>query len=162
MRTVAISGGFDPLHLGHVNLIRDAFALGDRLQIYLNQDWWLVKKKGYCLLPIEVRMEIAMDVAQAYSEGKVFGVIPVIDEDMTVCKTLETYKPDVFANGGDRKDPFTVPEFPVCKKLGIEMVYGIGGYDKAGSSSDYFIDAMHQYLNNRGYILSKVDIKKAT
>ena len=69
-----------------------------------------------------------------YAIKGVVDVIEADDEDDTVCKTLERIKPEIFANGGDRKEG-TVPEYEICKKLGIELEFGVGGNDKPQSSS---------------------------
>jgi cytidyltransferase-like protein len=124
---VAISGGFDCLHKGHVNMIEEAAQYG-RLHVYLNTDAWLTRKKGYAFMPFEDRARILMAM-----KG-VELVIPVLDEDDTVCKTIRMFKPDIFCNGGDRL-PDNTPEVEVCKELGIEMKFNVGG-GKVQSSSE--------------------------
>ena len=124
---VAVSGGFDPVHLGHLKMFENAKALGDKLVVIVNQDHFLETKKGFVFMTLHERMEII----KAFKW--VDKVIPAIDEDQTVCKTLELIKPDIFANGGDRKKG-NVPEAEICERYGIKMVYGIG--DKLNSSSD--------------------------
>jgi cytidyltransferase-like protein len=124
---VAVSGGFDPIHVGHIRMIKEAAQLGDVI-IITNSDNWLMRKKGYVFMPYEERQEVL------YSLKGVVDVIEAQDDDDTVCITLEKLKPDIFANGGDRKDG-NVPEYEVCKRLGIEMEFGIGGSDKPQSSS---------------------------
>ena len=126
-KIVAISGGFDPVHVGHVRMIKESAKLGDVI-IITNSDAWLKRKKGYVFMPWEERQEILAEFK---------GVIDVIeawDEDDTVCKTLERVKPDIFANGGDRKGDNT-PEVDLCMKLDIELVWNVGG-DKIQSSSE--------------------------
>ena len=126
-KIVAISGGFDPVHVGHVRMIKEAAKLGDVI-IITNSDEWLKRKKGYVFMPWEERQEILAEFK---------GVIDVIeawDKDDTVCKTLERVKPDIFANGGDRKGDNT-PEVDLCMKLDIELVWNVGG-DKIQSSSE--------------------------
>jgi cytidyltransferase-like protein len=126
-KIVAVSGGFDPVHVGHVRMIKDAARLGDVI-IITNSDAWLKRKKGYVFMPWDERQEILAEFK---------GVIDVIeawDEDDTVCKTLERVKPDIFANGGDRKGNNT-PEVELCQDLGIQLVWNIGG-DKIQSSSE--------------------------
>jgi cytidyltransferase-like protein len=127
-KIVAVSGGFDPLHVGHVRMIQEAATLGDELIVFLNTDEWLKRKKGYVFMPWKERSEILLSI-----KG-VKKVHSALDEDNTVCKALEKYKPDVFANGGDRKVG-NVPEYDVCEKLNIEMAFGIGGDDKPQSST---------------------------
>ena len=126
-KIVAISGGFDPVHVGHVRMIKDAARLGDVI-IITNSDAWLKRKKGYVFMSWDERQEILAEFK---------GVIDVIeawDEDDTVCKTLERVKPDIFANGGDRKGDNT-PEVQLCMDLGIELAWNVGG-DKIQSSSE--------------------------
>jgi glycerol-3-phosphate cytidylyltransferase len=132
---VAVCGGFDPIHVGHIKHFRDAKKLGDILVVMLNTDDWLMKKKGYIFMPFEERKEIIESIRY------VDEVIPVIDANGSVAKTLEQLKPDIFAKGGDR----TITNIPqseinVCEKLGIKMVFGVGG-GKVQSSS-WLIDKM--------------------
>lgn len=139
--TVSVSGGFDPIHIGHVRMIREARLLGDRLIVFLNSDNFLINKKGKAFMSFEDRKEIleAMeDVDQ---------VVAVIDEDQTVCETLKKYKPDIFANGGDRKID-NVPEVGVCNDLEIEMVWEIGRGGKIRSSSKLVKD-YHDFLDSK-------------
>ena len=127
MKTVAVSGGFDPLHKGHCALIEQAAQYG-KVHVYLNTDDWLLRKKDYVFMPFEDRAVILM------SMKGVEMVIPVVDKDDTVCETIRTFKPDIFCNGGDRLADNT-PEVQVCKELGIEMVWDVGG-EKVESSSE--------------------------
>ena len=125
--TIAVSGGFDPLHRGHVQMIRDAARYGN-VVVILNSDDWLVRKKGYKFMPYSER---------AYIAGNIKGVTLVTsvdDSDGTVCEALTRLKPDYFANGGDRYDKNT-PEMSVCEELGIKMLWNIGG-GKIQSSSE--------------------------
>ena len=125
---VAISGGFDPLHLGHVDHIRKAKKLGDYLIVILQSDDNLVKKKGYCFMPYTERVEIMKSLRY------VDEVVMNIDNDMTSAETLRKVKPDLYAKGGDRT-PNNMPENEVeaCKEIGCQIVYGIG--DQLDSSS---------------------------
>lgn len=126
---VAVCGGFDPIHVGHIRHFRDAKKLGDVLVVMLNDDNWLMKKKGYVFMPFEERKEIIESIRY------VDKVIRVIDTNSSVAKTLEQLKPDVFAKGGDRTiDNIPKPEIDVCKRLGIKIVFGVGG-GKVQSSS---------------------------
>lgn len=125
---VLCSGGFDPLHLGHLNYLREASKLGSII-VALNSDAWLVRKKGYVFMPWEERAEI---VGSLYC---VLGaVIRVDDDDETVCSALLEFKPGIYANGGDRTEP-QPKEDALCEELGIRQVFGIGG-GKTHSSSD--------------------------
>ncbi|MCI0479926.1 adenylyltransferase/cytidyltransferase family protein [Candidatus Uhrbacteria bacterium] len=129
---VAVSGGFDPIHVGHVRMIREAAALGDELVVILNNDHWLRRKKGQVFMNERERKEVIEAIA---------GVRRVVltshgpdGEDMSVCAELREVRPHIFANGGDRK-PGNVPEDAVCEALGIRMAYGIGHGGKVQSSS---------------------------
>jgi cytidyltransferase-like protein len=126
-KVVAVSGGFDPVHIGHVRMIREASKLG-KLVVILNDDNFLMRKKGYVFMPIEERKEILENIKGVDS------VFPSIDEDDSVCKSLEAVKPDIFANGGDRKSESEIRESEVCNRLGIEMIFNVGG-GKVQSSS---------------------------
>jgi len=124
---IAVSGGFDPVHIGHIRMIRDAARYGD-VMVIINSDDWLMRKKGYVFMPYEERVEII---------GNIKGVslvTSVDDSDETVCEALRRHKPDAFANGGDRKTENT-PEMDVCEELGIQMMWAIGGNNKPQSSS---------------------------
>ena len=127
MKTVAVSGGFDPLHTGHLDYLEGAAKLGTRLVVLLNGDDFLTRKKGAPFMSWEARARILRALRV------VDQVIPVIDADDTVCRTLAEVYPHVFCNGGDR-GPGNTPEAEVCRRLGIEMVYGVGG-EKSESSS---------------------------
>ena len=126
-KLIAISGGFDPVHVGHVQMIEEAAMLGD-VMVIVNSDEWLIRKKGYKFMPWSEK---------AYIMGQFKGVVKVVsvdDSDGSVCEALRTHRPDAFANGGDRKQTNT-PEMDVCEELGIEMLWNIGG-EKIQSSSD--------------------------
>lgn len=129
---VAVSGGFDPVHVGHVRMFQEAKKLGDRLVVILNNDHWLKAKKGYVFMPEEERKEIIKAIA---------GVDDVAitrhrknPKDMSVCADLRRLKPDIFANGGDRHQT-NVPEVPVCASMGCKMVFNVGKGGKMQSSS---------------------------
>tara|TARA_R110002110_G_scaffold213236_7_gene426445 strand:- start:1748 stop:2212 length:465 start_codon:yes stop_codon:yes gene_type:complete len=125
---VAVSGGFDPIHVGHVQMILDAGRGGSEVLIIANSDEWLMRKKGYVFMPFEERAEILRAI-----KG-VAHVSHVDDSDGTVCEALRRLKPREFANGGDRKSD-NVPEVQVCKELGIYMRWNVGG-GKVQSSSE--------------------------
>ncbi len=125
--TIAVSGGFDPIHKGHVMMIREAAEYGHVI-VFLNSDDWLIRKKGYKFMSFEERAFIA---------GSIKGVTVVSnvdDSDDTVCAGLKRFRPDYFANGGDRSATNT-PEMDVCEELGITMLWNVGG-GKVQSSSD--------------------------
>lgn len=132
---VCVSGGFDPYHVGHARMLQGAAYFG-RLVVILNSDKWIIRKHGYILVPWTERKEMLMAV-----KG-VDEVVRVIDEDDTVCEALKRIRPDVFANGGLRTIGNT-PERAMCEKLGIKMVWGIGG----GGRDNYSL-AIHQKILN--------------
>ena len=130
--TVVVSGGFDPIHVGHVRMIIEAAKHGNVI-VVANSDAWLMRKKGYIFMPFEERQEILASI-----KG-VLRVESVDDIDGTVCEALRRIKPTHFANGGDRKQTNT-PEMDVCNELGISLLWNIGG-GKIQSSSDLVNDA---------------------
>ena len=132
MKIVAISGGFDPLHVGHIKLIKEAKKLGDKLIVILNNDNWLVSKKGGAFMRQEDRKEILESLIDVDEVMITFHESH--PKDISVCSELEVLHPDVFANGGDRKFN-NIPEVQLCKELDIEMVFNCGG-EKLRSSSD--------------------------
>ena len=132
---ILISGGFDPVHSGHIALIQEASKFGD-VVVLLNSDEWLHTKKGKEFLPYKER-EIIMS-----SIKKVIEVISFDDSDTTcingIRKAIKKYpnRKIKFANGGDRNDKTTpAPETIFCKNNGVETLWEIGGYIKKNSSS---------------------------
>ena len=123
---VAVSGYFDPIHVGHLEYLRMAKELGDFLVVIVNNNYQCKLKKGKHFMDENDRVEIVKALRF------VDEVFLSVDKDRTVCKSLEEIKPDIFANGGDRATS-EVPETPVCKKFNIRMVDGLG--DKIRSSS---------------------------
>lgn len=121
-----VSGGFDPLHSGHVRLIRAAAEMG-KLYVVLNSDAWLRRKKGYVFMPWSERAEILRAIAL------VTDVLAVDDADGTICQALMRVRPRYFANGGDRKSP-DPREHDVCYNYGITELFEVGGH-KINSSS---------------------------
>ena len=119
--TVAVSGAFDPIHVGHIRYIREAAKLGDRLIVILNNDNFLLRKKGFIFRAFEDRKEIVESI-----KG-VDEVIASVDDDQTVCKTLELIKPDIFAKGGYRTSPESIPEVDTCRSIGCKLVTNVGG-----------------------------------
>ena len=126
-KLIMVSGGFDPIHIGHVRMILEASKYGDVI-VVANSDDWLIRKKGYVFMPWQERAEIIESIRG------VFRVEHVDDSDGTVCEAIKRIKPDVFANGGDRKDNNT-PEVALCNKLGIGLAWNVGG-GKIQSSSE--------------------------
>ena len=132
MKIVVVSGGFDPIHSGHLAYFKEAKELGMYLIVGVNSDEWLMRKKGYVFMPIEEREEIVRSIKY------VNGVNRFNDDDDSAIDLLNKvkywYPSDeiIFANGGDRNKSN-------CRELsvkGVEFVYGVGGKDKLNSSSD--------------------------
>jgi len=129
------SGGFDPLHKGHVEMIEHAAHIGDVIAI-INSDEWLIRKKGKVFMPFQERAYIVSVI-----KG-VKRVIDVDDSDDTVCKAIQRiadsdatgYDLVFYCNGGDR-EAHNVPELALCEILGILPIFKIGG-GKSQSSSD--------------------------
>jgi len=116
--TVMVSGGFDPIHVGHVRLILEASQYGNVI-VAANSDRWLFRKKGFNSISFRERKEFLMAI-----KG-VVDVIEVDDEDGTVCAALIEYQPTYFANGGYRTK-YNTPETEICEQVGIEMLWNIG------------------------------------
>ena len=127
MKTVAISGYFDPIHVGHLEYIELSKRMGDYLVVIVNNNHQCKLKKGKYFMDEMDRIKIVESI-----KG-VDEVFLSIDSDKTVCKSLEKIKPDIFTNGGDRHNQ-EIPESIVCKKYGIELLDGMG--KKIRSSSD--------------------------
>jgi glycerol-3-phosphate cytidylyltransferase-like family protein/5-methylcytosine-specific restriction endonuclease McrA len=124
---VCVSGGMDPVTVGHTRLFAEAHKYG-RLVVILNSDEWLIKKKGYNFMSWEDRSYILMGFEYIHSVER------VDDSDGTVCEALKRLRPDYFANGGDRASHNT-PEVELCNTLGIKTIWNIGG-GKVSSSSE--------------------------
>lgn len=129
--TVAVSGGFDPIHVGHIRLISEARKLGDRLVVILNNDNWLTDKKGYVFMPEHERREILLALS-AVDDVVITEHTPG-DSDRSVSRELAKLRPNIFANGGDRTSENT-PEAATCREYGIKQVFNVGG-TKVQSSS---------------------------
>ena len=127
MIKVAVSGYFDPLHVGHLEYLTLAKELGDYLIVIVNNNHQCVLKKGKPFMDEKDRVAI-VEALSVVDE-----VFLSIDEDKSVCASLEAIKPHIFANGGDRSVG-EVPESPICSKYGIKMVDQLG--EKIRSSSD--------------------------
>lgn len=130
-KIVATSGGFDPIHPGHISCILASKKFGDTLVVIINGDNFLRAKKGKPFQDLATRSVIVSAIRE------VNFVIPFeIENDATVIQALEQLKPHVFTKGGDRVDIATIPEWETCQKYGIEIETGVG-LDKQWSSSDF-------------------------
>jgi cytidyltransferase-like protein len=124
---VAVSGYFNPLHVGHLELISRAKKMGDKLVVIVNNDRQVAAKGSVSFMSQVDRLKIIKALRD------VDEVFLSIDNDQTVCRSLTKIHPDIFANGGDRKSLGDVPEYPVCQKLKIKMVDGLGKKIRASS-----------------------------
>lgn len=133
MRIVLVTGGFDPLHSGHIEYLRSARKLGDELVVGLNSDSWLARKKGKPFMPFNERLAVLSSLRP------VDWVINFDDDDGSACQAIYAVREKfldatiVFANGGDRTEE-NIPEMQV-EDDNIEFVFGVGGEDKINSSS---------------------------
>jgi cytidyltransferase-like protein len=133
MTIVLCSGGFDPIHSGHIEYLRIAATLGDILVVAVNSDEWLKRKKGNFFMPFNERAEIVRNLRH------VDFVIGFDDSDNTakhaITMVRQSYPSDtiVFANGGDRTNT-NIPELSY-EDNNLEFAFGVGGDDKKNSSS---------------------------
>ena len=134
-KIVLVTGGFDPLHSGHIEFFKSARKLGDKLIVGINSDEWLVRKKGRAFMPFDERVKIIKELAI------VDQVIGFEDKDNTACQAIfhtlctQTGK-IIFANGGDRTEQ-NIPEIKIYgDQSNVEFVFGVGGKDKKNSSSE--------------------------
>lgn len=135
MKRVILSGYFNPLHGGHLDMIEAGKKMGDYLIVVVNNDVQQVQKKGKIILDQDNRTRLIRALRD------VDEVILSIDQDPTQIKTLEMiadkYPEDelVFGNGGDRDSEKAIPEGEVCHAHNIQLVFGVGGTEKADSST---------------------------
>lgn len=126
------SGGYDPVHPGHLSCLIESKKLCDSLVVIVNGDWFLTNKKGKPFQDLKTRCQIISCI-----RGVDFIIPFEVEDDSTVCKAIEEVLPDIFFKGGnDRIDKKTVPEWALCEKLGIEIKTNMG-LDKLWSSSDF-------------------------
>lgn len=153
-----ISGGFDPIHSGHIKLIKDAKTIlgkGSKLIAGVNSDDWIERKKGKLFLPIEERINILENIK---------GVDKVLTFDDTygsakdlITKVYNEYGDSYnisFINGGDRNNK-EIPEAKLCKKLGINLLDGVGGINKLNSSSWILKNYVLNNCSNNKYLLTE-------
>jgi len=135
MKLAIVSGGFDPVHVGHIELFERAKDMADDLCVIVNDDSFLERKKGKPFMPLNERVKIIESLKP------VTMAVESSDEDDTVCNTLtwiralykSKYKHMMFCNGGDRISKGETPEHLICEQIGIKPVYGLG--EKIQSSS---------------------------
>lgn len=129
-----VSGGFDPLHEGHIEMIKAAAKASDGVIVLANSDEWLRRKKGKNFHSMKTRKSILENLK---------GVIDVLefdDSDNSASDGIRKVRIKypkvhlVFANGGDRKKD-NIPECPACAECNVDLAFGVGGTNKANSSS---------------------------
>jgi|TARA_B110000495_G_scaffold202267_1_gene221909 cytidyltransferase-like protein len=130
-KVVLVTGGFDPLHSGHIAYFKAAKTLGDTLIVGLNSDEWLERKKGRAFMPWNERLCIINNLSVV---DEVFTFMDDDDTAINFIKQVKAHYPTdklIFANGGDRT-AYNIPEMVVD---GVEFEFGVGGKDKINSSS---------------------------
>ena len=141
LAVVATCGGFDPVHIGHVRCFKESKRIkysrfpNAIFVIIANGDGFLINKKGYAFMPEKERMEIL-----SAFDG-VDHVVKWYDGSQNCIGALEKIRPNIFTKGGDRSSEDKIPEAEICKRIGCEIIFGVGGTDKPQSSS-WLISAM--------------------
>jgi len=131
---IVLSGGFDPMHVGHLRMIQESAKMAEIVIAGVNSDEWLMRKKGYVFMPHEERVEMVQGT-RGVSKAMAFD-----DDDNSACDLLRRVRalwPNfkvAFANGGDRTSD-NIPEIPVAEELDVHLIWGVGG-GKVQSSSD--------------------------
>ncbi len=133
-KIVATSGGYDPIHPGHISCIVESKQYGDTLVVIVNGDAFLTAKKGKPFQDLATRSLIVSSL-----RGVDYVVPFEIEGDLSVIQALNEIKPHIFTKGGDRVDAKTIREWDTCQKHGIEIMTGVG-LDKKWSSSWFLKD----------------------
>src|SRR3989344_1734329 len=137
---VVISGGMDPIHVGHIRMIQEAKKLGDKLVVILNNDNWLKKKKTHIFMHQKERMEIIKSIKEV--DEVVLTEHSRNSKDLSVSKEIIKIKPDIFAKGGRRNEK-AVPEAEACEKIGCKIVFNVG----PGGNFKYSSWLLAKYVN---------------
>jgi len=130
---VAVSGYFNPLHVGHLEMIERAKKLGTKLIVIVNNDKQVALKGRVPFMPEKDRLKIVRALRDVDQVRLAIDDYRLPNGEVPVIKTLAKLKPDIFANGGDRKNLANVPEYDICRKYGIKMVDGLGKKIRASS-----------------------------
>lgn len=166
-----VSGGFDPVHVGHLRMFQDAKNLSDKVILLLNNDEWLVKKKGKPFMNEAQRKEILgefksiskviIQTSSEKSSNKAIEEFVLKNPNKTIC----------YCNGGDRSNIKNIPEAEICQKLGVNLEFGVGGEDKIESSSQLTKNYLgnvekrpwgnyHIIAKNKGYQIKEIKVLK--
>ena len=159
---IVVSGGFDPIHVGHLRMFKEASELVPKLIVIVNNDNFLIEKKGYVFMPIAERIEIIEGF------GVVDMVVESVDKDLTVCETLQWLAKKeniiIFANGGDRNNTDAIPEADVCRENKIAMKFNVGG-GKIQSSSSLVVKEIIKpwgsyktFEKDKGFLVKRITI----
>lgn len=147
-KVVMVSGGFDPVHIGHVRLFQEAKKLGDELVVVINNDNWLKLKKGYVFMPEQERKEI-IEAFQAV-DRVILSSHAKNTKDISISQDLKSVRPHIFAKGGDRhRGNIPTPEVLVCNEIGCEIVNDIGFGGKVQSSSELVEKSVLRKIKNK-------------
>ena len=166
-----VSGGFDPVHIGHLRMFRDATRLSDKVIILLNNDEWLIEKKGKPFMNENQRKEI-LDEFISIKE-----VIIQTSSEKSSSRAIEEFvknhpnKNICYCNGGDRSNIENIREATICNKLGVNLEFGVGGEKKVESSSQLTKNYLgnvekrpwgnyHIIAKNTGYQIKEIKVFK--
>ena len=132
-----VSGGFDPIHPGHIMMMKDCLKFSNYLIVGVNSNKWLINKKGNYFMDIQHRIYVVNSL-NVVNETMEFEDDDKGSANNLLIKIINKYSNDkiIFANGGDRSDSSKILEFETAKQYNIDLKFGIGGSHKESSSSD--------------------------
>ena len=132
-----VSGGFDPIHPGHIMMMKDCLKFSNYLIVGVNSNKWLINKKGNYFMDIQHRIYVVSSL-NVVNETMEFEDDDKGSANNLLIKVRNKYSNDkiIFANGGDRSDSSKILEFETAKQYNIDLKFGIGGSHKESSSSD--------------------------